>query len=295
MPYINHVFYRDEGAGSPVLFIHCPALDHTYWQPAVDRILGTWRCISLDIRGHGRSGKGDEPWDFPDIAADAALLTDRLKLRRPALVGYSSGACIALQAALDHPDQYSGLVLVSGFSECTTVPLRAKVRIGLAAVRLGLAKHVGLHVVGTNNAGADHARVMLRQAKHVQPQALRSFFRSTLRFNVTSRLSEVKVPVLLVYGAADRMLLPHYRILRSGLPHAQAVLFPETDHRVPTRRPKDFASLLSAFLTSLERPTAGAELESPVVPHGLPVHQLHNIPDQKPNPAESSEAEAGLF
>lgn len=289
MPYIEHIFYRDEGAGIPVLFIHCPALDHTYWRPSVDHLMGICRCISFDIRGHGQSGKGTEPWGFADIAEDVALLTERLNLRRPILVGYSSGACIALQTALDYPDKFGALVLVSAFSECTTTRLRAKVLIGLAAVRLGLARHVGRKLVITNNVGEDHAQAMLRQAQGVRPQALRSFLRAALRFNVTRRLPEIKVPVLLVYGASDRILLPHYRILRSGLPNVQAVLFPATDHRVPTRRPAEFAKLLAAFRGSLERPTARPQPESAVAPRGIPVHQYHDTPD--PNPGTAQEIE----
>ncbi|HWI66698.1 MAG TPA: alpha/beta fold hydrolase, partial [Symbiobacteriaceae bacterium] len=80
MPYVNHLYYEETGAGRPVILIHCPALSHIYWRPIMDRLGSVCRCIAIDIRGHGRSGLGDRPWRFADIAADVAMLTRALQL-----------------------------------------------------------------------------------------------------------------------------------------------------------------------------------------------------------------------
>lgn len=283
MPRIDHIYYEEAGAGRPVILIHCPALSHIYWRPVMDRLSQVSRCIAFDIRGHGRSGKREEPWDFREIAADIALLTERLKLKQPVLVGYSSGASIAVRAVLDHPDTYGGVVMVSGFSECTTMSMKAKVGIGLLGVRLGLVGMIGPNIIGTNSVGKAHTQAMLPHAKGVSPRALRSFFESTLRCNFTQRLHEVKVPVLLVYGGKDEWMHRYYRILREGLPHARTLFFPNTDHRIPTRRPDDFADAVAEFLVTLEPPAEDQEpLVLPPAWHAGPVeHQLHDT-----NPAQ---------
>jgi len=251
MPYVSHLYYEETGRGHPVIFIHCPALSHIYWSPVIHQLRDLCRSIALDIRGHGKSGLGETPWTFADIAGDVCMLTRSLALHKPLLVGYSAGGSIALQAALDEPDLFGGLVLVSTFARCNSLYLAAKARLGLLAVGLGLPKFIGPTVVGTNSVDKAHTKAMLPDARQVHPTALASFFREVLRFDVTRQLPEVRPPTLLVYGADDEPMHRYYRVLQQGLPGARAVLFPGVDHRVPTRRPIQFADTLAAFVASL--------------------------------------------
>jgi pimeloyl-ACP methyl ester carboxylesterase len=248
MPYIAHIYYEEAGAGHPVVLIHCPALSHVYWRPVMDLLAPHCRAVALDIRGHGRSGLGDCPWTFREIAADVALLTRQLGLKRPVLTGYSTGASIALQAVLDEPDLYGGVVAVSGFSECTTLYLRGKAALGLWGVRLGLSRYIGPSILGSNSTGKAHTQAMLPHVRQVSPAALRSCFAETLRRRITHRLSEIRVPVLLLYGGKDVRMHGYARILQQGLPRARLQFFPGVDHRVPTRRPAAFAAAVTAFV-----------------------------------------------
>lgn len=232
-----------------MILIHCPALSHVYWRPIMDRLQKQARCIAIDLRGHGHSGPRDRPWTFAEVATDIGRLADHLGVERPFLVGYSNGACIALQAALDRPDRYGGLVVISGFSECTTFFLRAKISAGLAGARTGLSPLIGPNVIGTNSVGPSHTQAMLPDAKNVSPICLQSYLKEGLRFNITARLGEIRIPVLLTYGDKDQQMLHYCKILQAGLPDAKTLLFPGADHRVPTRQPDLFASALAGFLT----------------------------------------------
>lgn len=248
MPYVKHIYYEEAGAGPALILLHCPALSHVYWRPIMDRLQSTFRCIAPDIRGHGRSGKGDTPWTFQDIASDVHLLCTHLGLNRPALVGYSSGATIALQAVIDHPQAFGAVVAVSAFSECCTLNMRVKVALGLIATNLGLTRLIGPNVIGSNSTGTDHTQAMLPDAKQVRPTSLRSFLLQSRRVNITDQLDKIKIPVLLAYGATDEWMHGYYRILQRGIPHARAAFFPNTDHRVPTRKPADMAAAITQFL-----------------------------------------------
>lgn len=249
MPYIDHICYEAVGRGRPVVFLHPPALSLAYWQPVVARLVGRCRCIAFDLRGHGGSGLGQRPWTFADAAADLHRLTARLCAGEPpVLVGYSSGTAIALQALLDAPGAYAGLVSLGGFSECTTLHLRTKVGLGLLLARLGLSGLVAAAIAWHNHRGTAHYRAVRDGSRRLQPEALRSFLRETLRVNYTAHLGEIQVPALLVYGAQDTPMHPYGRILCRGLPAARAVLVPGADHRVATRRPDRFAHLVDRFL-----------------------------------------------
>ncbi|HWI60899.1 MAG TPA: alpha/beta hydrolase, partial [Symbiobacteriaceae bacterium] len=242
-----------------------------------DRLGSVCRCIAIDIRGHGRSGLGDRPWRFADIAADVAMLTRALQLEDPVLVGYSSGASIAMLAAIEEPALYGGIVAVSAFSECCTTTMKLKVGLGLMALNLGLLRFIGPNIISSNSTGKAHTRAMLPDAKQVSPIALRSFFMETVRNNFTHRLHAIRVPVLLVYGTQDDWMHGYYRTLREKLPDARAVFFPDVDHRVPTRRPDFFADAVAEFIARLD--VAPFEEDLPVLPSyehpGVEEYPLH--------------------
>jgi pimeloyl-ACP methyl ester carboxylesterase len=278
MPYIEHIYYEETGAGRPVVFIHCPALSHIYWRPVMDRLGGLCRCIAIDLRGHGRSGLGETPWTFADICRDLSLLTRGLGLEEPVLVGYSAGGSIALMAASEDPDLYGGVVAVSAFSECCTWTMKAKVGLGLAGVGLGLVGMIGPNIISTNSANKAHMQAMLPDARHVSPVALRSYLTETLRVNFTDRLGTIRAPVLLVGGTRDDWMHGYYRILMQKLPAARAIFYPGVDHRVPTRRPDDFADTITAFLYEIEHPDDPIFAEPTTDFPGQAEHRLHDSP-----------------
>ncbi|HLN63150.1 MAG TPA: alpha/beta hydrolase [Symbiobacteriaceae bacterium] len=264
MPYVEHIYYEETGAGRPLILIHCPALSHIYWRPVMERLAPVCRCIGIDLRGHGRSGRGDEPWTFADIAADLAMFTRTLNLEQPVLVGYSAGGAIALLTAAEEPDLFGGVVAVSSFSECCTLSMKIKVNLGLAAIALGLVPMIGPNIISTNSAGKAHMQAMLPDARGVNPVSLRCFLKETLTCSFTEKLHRVKAPVLLVQGTKDDWMHGYYRTLHRELPDARAIFFPDCDHRVPTRHPQTFADAVAEFLSQID--PAAADEPQPVLP-----------------------------
>lgn len=83
----------------------------TGWYAAFER--RNVRVVALDQRGHGESAKLYEPEAYTraKLAADVIALMDHLGLERVDLFGYSMGTRTALQAAIDHPERFSNLIL----------------------------------------------------------------------------------------------------------------------------------------------------------------------------------------
>lgn len=86
------IFYKDWGAGQPVLFSHGWPLTADAWDAQM-QFLGKegYRVIAHDRRSHGRS---DQTWDgnhMDQYADDLAVLINELDLRDIVLVGHSTG------------------------------------------------------------------------------------------------------------------------------------------------------------------------------------------------------------
>jgi non-heme chloroperoxidase len=88
----TEIYYKDWGAGRPVVFSHGWPLTADAWDSQM-LYLGQhgYRVIAHDRRGHGRSG---QPWNGNDMdtyADDLATLMDALDLHGAMLVGHSTG------------------------------------------------------------------------------------------------------------------------------------------------------------------------------------------------------------
>lgn len=70
--------------------------------------------VTVDLRGHGRSSKPDEPYDVPTVADDVATVVAALGLDRPVVAGQSWGGNVVLEMAARHPGAVRGIVCVDG-------------------------------------------------------------------------------------------------------------------------------------------------------------------------------------
>src|ERR1700759_1543061 len=98
MPFVNSkdntgLFYRDWGAGEPVLFCAAWALSSAAWPYQMMAVLDSGRrAVAYDRRGHGRSDDPGRGYDYDTLADDLAAVIDRLDLNGLTLVAHSMGS-----------------------------------------------------------------------------------------------------------------------------------------------------------------------------------------------------------
>lgn len=86
----GHLFTRDWGTGSPIVFLAAWALPSDMWMYQMLPLCeGGRRCIAYDRRGHGRSSEGRSRLDFDVLADDLASVLETLDLHEVTLVGMS--------------------------------------------------------------------------------------------------------------------------------------------------------------------------------------------------------------
>jgi non-heme chloroperoxidase len=88
----TQIYYKDWGAGPPVVFSHGWPLSADSWEAQMLFLASSgYRCIAHDRRGHGRSS---QPWNGNDMntyADDLSELIETLGLKPAVLVGFSAG------------------------------------------------------------------------------------------------------------------------------------------------------------------------------------------------------------
>lgn len=170
------------------------------------------------------------------------------------LVGFTLGACIALQYALDYPDEVAGLALM-------TVAIRPKNRPANAyQMRLDAAN--GGEAYEKWLEYQEHALMfvesplkeqLMERHKQVGPLSQYRDLVAIDQFDVRDRIADLKAPLLLIRGNDDPTSPPQYEEeIMEVVPHARLLRLDKAGHFPMAERPAD----VNAAIEELLRQTA---------------------------------------
>jgi pimeloyl-ACP methyl ester carboxylesterase len=111
---VGGINYRVTGAQEPTLvFVHGFACALDDWDGQVKGLSSRFRCVALDLPGHGASAK---PATVSIAAMGSAVkqVKERVAPRETILIGHSLGCRVVLEAYLQSPAGVAGLVFVDG-------------------------------------------------------------------------------------------------------------------------------------------------------------------------------------
>ena len=107
------IFYRDVGAGSPLLLIHGSFSNGpTTWARQMEEIRHYHRLIVVDRRGHGQSPAEPRPYTIASDALDVLEAAGRAGGGEIHVVGHSYGGMVALEMARIEPHRIRSLHLI---------------------------------------------------------------------------------------------------------------------------------------------------------------------------------------
>ena len=217
--------------------------------PAFARL---FRTVRYDRRGYGHSEAAKAA--FSDVD-DLHAVLEALKIERAVLVGCSNGAKLAVDYALAHPERVGSLVLVgpvvSGlpysehFQRRGMENYRAMFRDKSAD---GLIEAWAQDRYIVDNA---RARERLRELLKGSPTPLvqRGIESSAPERPAAGRLSEIKVPAMILVGASD---IPdvhaHAGVLEAGIQGSRRVVIPGVGHLIHLEKTDLFNETVLTFL-----------------------------------------------
>ncbi|MGE0228415.1 MAG: alpha/beta fold hydrolase [Dehalococcoidia bacterium] len=225
MPFIDtpdgvSIRYLEYGSGRPLVLAHGFSASLDMWWPQIEDLSQGHRLIVWDARGHGASSapRDRAAYSLPGMAADLRCLLERIDAVEDTVIGgMSFGGHIALQYAVDHPQDVRALVLSDSTTRGDTPP-RGEVP-----------------VMFQDDYGLEGA-----------------FLAMDARPDLTPHLGSLAMPALVMYGELDQMIASGIDRLASGLPNRRVVLIRHCSHGTSAQRPREWAAAVLRFLDEVD-------------------------------------------
>lgn len=253
----GRIYYEVEGQGEPVVLIHAGIANLRMWDEQVPALTDTYRVIRYDTRGFGRTETEDVPFSN---RADVAALLDHLGESSAHVVGISRAGSIALDFALESPDQVRSLVVANGGVSGYDAPggdpsiWAQSEKWWEAKDWERLADWEADFWVNGEGQPPDRADRAIRDRVHEwiltnyqaekaegQPQVLDP--------PAAGRLSELRPQLLVIIGSVDEASTQAAcRFLAESVPGARLEVFEGAAHMVNMEQPERFTRLLREFL-----------------------------------------------
>jgi len=120
MNFLNYketqIAYNDQGKGAALVFLHGFLESKSFFDTIISDFSENYRCISIDLLGHGESGNIGYIHHMEDMADAVYAVLNHLKLRKFILIGHSMGGYVSLAFADLYPDNIRGICLLNSSS-----------------------------------------------------------------------------------------------------------------------------------------------------------------------------------
>lgn len=235
---INYVFYENKSKES-LVFLHG-------WGQNIEMMMGLakpfvkkYNVLILDLPGFGSSAEPDNVWSIYDYAEMLDLVLKELKIKNPILIGHSFGGKISLCYAIKYNPKK--IVLLASPFKKKIKKETFKVKVykfikkipGLNKLENFVKKHVG----STDYKNAS--------------EKMRKILVNHVNLDLTSELSKIKCPTLLIWGTNDEAVpIEDGQELEKLINNAGLVVYEGCTHYAYLERLDQTIRVLNSFIGS---------------------------------------------
>lgn len=221
MPYLDinglHMYYQERGEGPPLVLLHGALLTVELCFGSVIPVLAEHhRVIGVELQGHGRTADIDRSMTFDHLATDVVGLLDHLGIEQADFLGFSLGGLTTYELLVRHPRRVRRAVVASADHRNDRggemYPERLPTEADFVAMRSAYA------AVAPDPAHFDVFAEKAVAMVHDFPGW------------ADNELRAIQVPVLVLIGDTDFILVPNAAETAQLIPGGQLAVLPGTTH-----------------------------------------------------------------
>jgi pimeloyl-ACP methyl ester carboxylesterase len=256
------IYFEIQGEGCPFILIRGLSSSLNSWPPySITQFSKYFKTILFDNRGAGKTDIPDGSYSAKMMADDTIGLMDSLGIKETYILGFSMGGCIAQEIVLNYPTRVSKLILTSSWCGPPhgIPPIPEKNPFPKMMPLLEKAEYEKMAKILTNslfpeNYKKNNPKIIEKVIKNYMDNApsLKGFEGQSAyvdSFDTYERLSEIKIPTLILHGTEDIILpVENAKILAERIPSAELVLFENTGHGMNIQENKLWTQKVIEFL-----------------------------------------------
>lgn len=251
----TRIVYDVRGNGDTALvFVHCWACDRTFWRNQADAFAERYKVVTLDLAGHGESGRDRKEWTVTGLAGDVEAVVRKLGLERVVLVGHSMGGPVSLAAAARMPKRVKAVIAIDTLHDAEAeFPEEQRNQI-MAAFEADFEGSIDgfIPMMFRKDADPEMVAMVAKRSKAADRTAVLALMRAFADVDTAALLEDAGVPVRAINAAPAPPLQPATAI-ETNRKYADfdAVLIENVGHYIQLERPEELNALLRETLEDL--------------------------------------------
>jgi 3-oxoadipate enol-lactonase len=262
------LYFEEVGDGTPIIFLHEFAADHTNWEPQMRYFSRGHRCIAYSARGYTPSDvpPSQDSYTYKHFYTDSLAVLDHLNIAKAHFVGLSMGAYSSLQVGLNAPERALSMTLAgvgSGSALENLDAFRKQCRSNaeqietLGSIEVAKATREAPSripfLVKDPRGHADFYGALARHDAKGSANTMRSFQggRPSI-YTLTDAIRKVATPALIICGDEDDPCIEPSLFLKKHLPAAGLSMFPKSGHVLNLEEPALFNETVERFIALVE-------------------------------------------
>lgn len=249
--------YQSKGQGANLVLIHGAGDNLGMWYHQVPVFSRSYRVITYDIRGFGKTENPEGKYSWSLLAEDAYQLMKAIGVKNAYFLGHSMGGRIGLEVALQHPDLVRALVMANSSAGLTppSPEFMERRRVTLELLDNGdttrIAEMMTKGAFSRNFKSRNPAEFERYMQVKLQNEsaALARVVRLLGIPEAPPDLGKVKCPLLIIAGESDLFMgIEEAKRMREAIVGSRLVVLP-TGHAAAIELPDRFNSAVLGFLS----------------------------------------------
>ena len=242
------------GSGQPAILVHGAGLDALSLRPLAEQLTSRYRCLAIDLRGHGASARPPS-FAWAGFAEDVLAVVEHLGGETPVGIGHSLGATALLAAAASDHGEFTALycyepIIVSlAPPQVTpeTMAERARRRVAAFSSPAAALERLGSRPPFSSFqpdalAGYLEGGLVPRADGSVglacRPEDEAAIYEAATEFDAAAALGSVDCPVTIAFGdQSDAVPEQAARAIAARIGRARTESLAGLDHFGPLREP----------------------------------------------------------
>lgn len=224
------LYYQEKGNKEPFILLHGNGQGGSYFKNQIDYFSDRYRMIALDTRGHGKSPRGTKPFTIEQFSHDLYKFMERLGLSNAIILGFSDGANIAMEFAVNYPNKVKALILnggnlnPEGVKRTTQIPIEIGYKIATRFASKSPGAKKNAEMLG-----------LMVNWPDIKPY----------------ELSKITAPTLVICGKNDIIKESHTKKIAENIPNAKLSII-KGNHFIANKRHSIFNKEVEYFLQTIQ-------------------------------------------